>query len=471
MVEPWDLAYLKIGLDSGHLTPNYQPLSDKLVFCQAGITLAELGKALFQKGLSLSTHGDADGQRVVGAISTGTHGARINFGGMAEFVRGIHLVVPSGHIFVQPSSDQVVLPDFAETYLQGARLVNDDDLFYAAVIGLGCFGLIHGVVLETERLYKLRRFAKRLHYGDAKPFVTTLENIESLQVNGISSNPFHVEVTLNPYQLTSWFFKGADVILMDQVPLSDEEIQQAILERQRSKRWRIVEKGKVLGGIVAAKVNSFSNFFAGVLAWILSVPPLSWIAASIKRPIFEIILSKSIEDYSGSDGKQGREEFPNDLFSGFGEEQGEIWFGKSQPEMEISVSLERLDESIDLIAGVFFSSPIPAPIGIRYVKKSKALLSHLQYDVSATIAMPSIQDSVLLADTYQVFVKITEVLTEHSIPFALHMGKQHPMNDRWAANSYGANLEIWKRKREELLAENATMFCNKLASIYGLCDG
>ena len=90
-----------------------------------------------------------------GAISTGTHNAAIAYGSMEDFVRGIHLVVPGRTVFVQRANDTVVTEDYLET-IGADELINDDDLFSAALLGFGSFGIVHGYLIETERLFFCR---------------------------------------------------------------------------------------------------------------------------------------------------------------------------------------------------------------------------------------------------------------------------------------------------------------------------
>jgi FAD binding domain len=157
MVETRELTYVKTGIDdTTYLTPNYQSgssLPDRLTFVQSGVTIRNLYAALFEKGLTLPTSAVTDGMTIGGGIATGTHNAGLDFGGMQDFVRGIHLVLDGRTVFVQPSTDPVVTEAYA-TAMGADVLTNDDALFYNALVSYGAYGIIHGFLIEPVELCK-----------------------------------------------------------------------------------------------------------------------------------------------------------------------------------------------------------------------------------------------------------------------------------------------------------------------------
>jgi len=72
MVDSTGLNYCQVGMNSSHLADGFVDLADRLVFVQAGVKIKELNRALTENNLALSTSGASDGQRVAGALSTGT---------------------------------------------------------------------------------------------------------------------------------------------------------------------------------------------------------------------------------------------------------------------------------------------------------------------------------------------------------------------------------------------------------------
>jgi L-gulonolactone oxidase len=107
-----------------------------LVTVLAGTRLHALNEALWQLGLSMTNLGDIDVQTVSGAISTGTHGTGVKFGGIATQVRALELVLADGSL-LRCSAEE------------------NPDIFAAARVGLGALGVIATVTLQCEPAYAL----------------------------------------------------------------------------------------------------------------------------------------------------------------------------------------------------------------------------------------------------------------------------------------------------------------------------
>jgi L-gulonolactone oxidase len=107
-----------------------------LVTVGAGTPLHRLNAELETRGLSMSNLGDIDAQTIAGAISTGTHGTGASLGGIATQVRGLQLVLADGSVV-----------DVSES--------SDPELFHAARVGIGAFGIVTAVTLQCEPLFRL----------------------------------------------------------------------------------------------------------------------------------------------------------------------------------------------------------------------------------------------------------------------------------------------------------------------------
>ena len=88
----------------------------------AGTRLRDMGGPLWDRAVMLENLGDTDAQTLAGAISTATHGSGIRLGSLSSQVVGLTLVTASGDI-VECSED------------------HEPELFRAARVGLGCFGV------------------------------------------------------------------------------------------------------------------------------------------------------------------------------------------------------------------------------------------------------------------------------------------------------------------------------------------
>jgi L-gulonolactone oxidase len=107
-----------------------------LVTVLAGTSLHALNETLWQLGLSMTNLGDIDVQTLSGALSTGTHGTGLRYGGIATQVRGLELVLADGTVLAC-SADE------------------NPDVFAAARVGLGALGAIATVTLQCEPAFAL----------------------------------------------------------------------------------------------------------------------------------------------------------------------------------------------------------------------------------------------------------------------------------------------------------------------------
>jgi hypothetical protein len=116
-----------------------------------------------------ATLGGAGGQTIVGALTTGTHGGDFDRPPIADAVCAIHLVADGGRQFwIEPTPGDVpALTDDDALHAvygpaPGFEIIRKDDVFNAALVSVGRFGIIYSVVLRAVRqydLYEQRRYA------------------------------------------------------------------------------------------------------------------------------------------------------------------------------------------------------------------------------------------------------------------------------------------------------------------------
>ena len=67
---------------------------------------------------------------------------------MPDFVVGLHIATGSGRtLWIEKASKPVLNEEFATKI--GAKLIRDDEIFNAAVVSFGTFGIIAAVAVET----------------------------------------------------------------------------------------------------------------------------------------------------------------------------------------------------------------------------------------------------------------------------------------------------------------------------------
>ena len=112
--------------------------------------LRDLNRLLDGKGLALSQMGGYDAQTVAGVMSTATHGSGIEFGPIADSVRSLDLVASGGRLIRIEREDGPTDPAPSR-----GELRKDDDVFNAAVVGMGCLGVIYAAAIAVEPEYWL----------------------------------------------------------------------------------------------------------------------------------------------------------------------------------------------------------------------------------------------------------------------------------------------------------------------------
>ncbi|TQN31447.1 FAD-linked oxidoreductase [Haloactinospora alba] len=106
------------------------------VTVEAGLPLCDLNTELSARGLALANMGDIATQTAAGAIQTGTHGTGRDVGGLAAQVCGMEMVLADGSV----------------TFCSARH---NPELFNAARVGLGAFGIVTAVTLEVCPVFLL----------------------------------------------------------------------------------------------------------------------------------------------------------------------------------------------------------------------------------------------------------------------------------------------------------------------------
>ncbi len=164
----------------------------KVVRAEGGIRIKELNAYLDGAGLALSNMGGYDHQTIAGVISTSTHGSGITFGPLNDFVRSMDVVVAGGQVQrIEPADGPTDPERYAAHFGDRRTLVQDDHMFNAVAVSMGCMGIICTVLMEVEPKYYLRE-VREFHTWD-KVRADLLDG-EVLRRNR------HYEVLFSPYE-------------------------------------------------------------------------------------------------------------------------------------------------------------------------------------------------------------------------------------------------------------------------------
>jgi hypothetical protein len=161
---------------------------EPLVRVQAGMRIRVLNAHLDSFGLALRNMGGYDGQTVAGVISTATHGSGIRFGPIADDVRSVELVASAGALYRIEPADGITDPQAFAVRHPEWTLLQDDDAFDAARVGMGCLGVIYALTLAVRGKFYLRE-------------VRTMSSWEEVhgQLGKLLEENSHCEIYFNPY--------------------------------------------------------------------------------------------------------------------------------------------------------------------------------------------------------------------------------------------------------------------------------
>ncbi len=413
------------------------PNPGRLVYAQAGAEITDLHVELASNDLSLPTSGASSGQTIAGAVSTDTHGSALEYGGLPQAVRGIHLVVDGGRsLWLEPEE----APGVTSAWLEHveADLCRDTDLFEAALVSFGSFGICHGLLLEAEPLFLLRRH-RRTHdlqyvldgvYADGEE----VEIGEWLLPEG-RDDLYHFEVKIDPNvpddkaALVETIYRTGrcdDYEYTDQDP-SDLEIASDTLE--------------MIGGLI----EKFG-----------SVP----VAGDVADARIERETRKVMEEQFPETGEHPEEGALGEVFP-----KSEVPVGGTS--VEYAVDAERLRPALETVLETLREAPFAFPglIGVRFVPQSPATLGFTRFDLSCTIEIPAVESDAI----HELLTRVTRNLDE-MVAFTMHWGQQIPWETVDLEGMYGTEaVEQWRRARETLLGEaGREMFRNRLLDASGL---
>lgn len=195
----------------------------EVLHVQAGTTIETVLRYVEGSGRALLGMGGNCGQTIGGVIATGSHGGFPRVPGFPDMCRALYLVAERGTMYwLERASRRLISDTFART-LQGVgvRVIREDALFEDAVVGLGAFGIVHSVVLDTAPGYFVALDRQRRDLDDKLRAAFFQHDFAQIG----RGEPLHFEMVVNPFRCT----RGADgrwrganaaiVTTMDKIPV------------------------------------------------------------------------------------------------------------------------------------------------------------------------------------------------------------------------------------------------------------
>lgn len=410
-----------------------------LFMAQCGLGIELLDRKLEEESSPkrcICASGAANGQSIVGAASTNTHGAAYRYGAVHDQIIGLHLVTGRDkHVWVERASCPVVSDAFMQ--LLGAELVRDDDLFDSAVVGFGSFGFVAGVMLQVQPIMLLEEYKrKNIPYNAATRHALNTLDLESIKdhmpgpFNTSGYEPYHFEVGFNPHQF------GED-------------------DPERGLFMRVMYRTAYREDY--PRMQARPGFGYG-------------------DNTFEVL--QQVLDGLGHRGERGIPLLVNELYP-MAYEEGDARVGTmgehfnstrvrgNAASLAIGVDVANTSRTIDTVIALNKERPFAGVTAIRFVKGTKAKLGFTRFPITCVLELDGF-DSKGTGAFYELML---ERLEHAGITYTLHWGKiNHMMNADRLRNMYPqASIDTWVRARTRLL-EPAVMnvFTNEFMRNCGL---
>ncbi len=402
-----------ISLSSKSVSNKYPGDYKNLFYVQCGASILEVNRFLRQKGKSLKTTGASNGQTIAGAISTGTHGSALNVGSMQDYVVGLHLIVgKSKHIILERESYPISKPSLAAKL--GAELIRDDKLFNAALVSFGSFGIIHGIMIETEPLFLLELHRQRLPVDDKLFNAMDTLKFDNLGLEVKNKKPYHFEVVFNIHDLDN----GAYVTTIYKKPYSDNYTPPDQTLGKFGPGDDMLAVVGTLSDAVPALVPTLVNALVGEF---YSIPP---------KPITGVI---------------------GEIFSAT-ETRGKAL------STEMGLSYKDSSKSFKQIVEANKEvGPFAGIVAYRYVKQSGATLAFTKYDKTCTIEMQAVYSD----RSKEFYDRAWQNLDDAGVQYTFHWGQVNNLTPQKTREKYGdAAVDEWLEARKTLLSSNVRSVFN-----------
>ncbi|HEU5219579.1 MAG TPA: FAD-binding protein [Gemmatimonadales bacterium] len=386
-----------------------------VVLAQAGLQIAELNAYLEllprddAERRAIQAAGIGNGQTIAGSVSGNTHGSQISYGAMPDFIAGLHIATGGGQtLWIERKSKPVVNDAFVAKL--GAKLIRDDDIFHAAVVSFGTFGIIAAVAVEAAPIYQLEFPAiVDISYADLKQKLT-----------GFAARPpadlYHYEFIFDPYSKKQTAMEGSapKVAFKPGVPTPKP-------------RWIIRDKGGYAPGIN-----------------VLSL--LSRLRALVPPGLITGLEYKQYRKIALLNGVRGT---PGQIYT------SSIYYLEGYIESAYAVAVGDAPATIDISSAIARSMRLPYINQVRLCKASTGTLAFTHHEpITAVFEFGMIHDG-----RYPEFeARLDEAFRKAGIRYSMHWSKNSGLNPAKLEYMYGARkIASWKAARRTVFGNDQAL--------------
>jgi FAD/FMN-containing dehydrogenase len=385
-----------------------------VILAQCGMQIAELNAYLEllprddSKRRAIKAAGIGNGQTVAGAVSGNTHGSQLSFGAMPDFVVGLHIATGSGRtLWIERASKPVVTQAFVDRL--GAELIRDDDIFNAAAVSFGTFGIIAAVAIETDPIYHLE-FPEIVDIGFA--------DLKAKLARFADSGPgdlYHYEFIFDPHSDKQMAMEAGSPKLPYKAGVPTPV-----------PRWIVRDKNGFAPGINILRVIGLLRFLPP------SIPTGFQFTQYRKLALLNKVRGAPGQIYTSS-----------------------IYYLEGYTESAYGVSVRDAPAMIDLCVRVCREQRLPSIGQVRLTKGSGATLGFTQHQpITAVFEFGMIND-----ERFAEFERAMDTaLREAGIRYTLHWSKNSGIDPDKLTYMYGpARIASWKKARRAVFHDDQVL--------------
>lgn len=391
-----------LRIPAGDVDAGYTGERNGLFLLQTGVSVGEFSMAVEKLGRSLLTSGASNGQTFVGAAATGTHGSAIDQPGIQGQIRALQLIPsPDRNLWIEPKSRPVTDGRLAADL--GATVVRDDRLFEAVLVGLGAFGVVHSVVVETVPRFLLAARRSRIPLTPGVEAAMRGERYDQLGTLSGDGRPWFFQSVVNNH-----IDKGQAYVTVMHKQAWDPT---HVLNYEQQPKYG---PGYNLAVIAANLLEEFPGLTSFITKQVLadqlgpkSWPPRSW--------------GEAFNFTTPRGGTVGA---------------------------SVAVPADRTLEALAIMeAALKRTGNAPLAFACRYAVKSPGLLAFSRFPRTAIIDT----DGLDAHATRKVMAAVMADLRTSAIPHAEHWGKINQITAGSVRDAYRGDLESWIKARTDLL--------------------